>query len=326
MAADDITPIFARRRRSKFHESLWGECLAEFLGTAVLVLFGCGSVAVAVVGLAGSGRTEGATTFFVGAGGWLVVTWGWFLAVVFGVYVSQGISGGHINPAVTLGFAIRRKFPWRKVVPYWIAQVAGGIAGAAVILGIYKAAINTFDAAVAADPEAGIEIVGNTGHTIPSFSIFSTFPAPYFDGSAWGPLFDQIVGTAMLMLCIVAVIDNRNRAVMANMGPFIIGLSVMAVGISFGSNAGYAINPARDLGPRIIAWLGGFGELAFPGNGPWFSAYWWVPIVGPLIGGVVGVIVYDVFIGDVLHARLMAKAKHVESEAGPGTIEDFDTK
>lgn len=322
MAADDITPIFARRRRSKLYESLWGECLAEFLGTAVLVLFGCGSVAVAVVGLPGTGRTEGPTTFFVGAGGWLVVTWGWFLAVVFGVYVSQGISGGHINPAVTLAFAIRRKFPWRKVVPYWIAQVAGGIAGAAVILGVYKDAIRAFDSAVAADPESGIQIVGATGHTIPSFSIFSTFPAPYFNGGVWGPLVDQIVGTAMLMLCIAAVIDNRNRAVMANMGPFIIGLSVMAVGVSFGANAGYAINPARDLGPRIIAWLGGFGELAFPGNGPWFSGYWWIPIVGPLIGGVVGVIVYDLFIGDVLHARLVARAK--ESEVGPGTVEDVD--
>lgn len=295
MAEEAITPILAKGRREKMYQGIFGQCLAEFMGTAVLILLGCGSVAVAVVGLPGTDRTSGPTTFFEGSGDWLLIVWGWAFAVAFGVYISQGVSGAHLNPGVTLAFAVRRKFPWKHVIPYWIAQVAGAIAGAAVVFWLYKDAIRVFD--------EQSETFAATGHTIPTFSIFSTFPAPYFEGSMTGPVFDQIVGTAMLMVIIAAVIDLRNRAVKANLGPLIIGFSVAAIGISIGPNAGYAINPARDLGPRIVSWLAGFGELSFPGNGPWFEAYFWVPIVGPLIGGVVGIILYDLFIGDVLHAR-----------------------
>ncbi len=298
VAEETITPLLAQDRRTRLYQGIWGKCLAEFLGTAVLILLGCGAVAVAVVGLPGTDRTEGPTTFFLGSGDWMIIVWGWAFAVAFGVYVCQGVSGAHINPAVTLAFAIRRKFPWKHVVPYWIAQTLGAIAGAAIVLGLYSDAIRVFD--------AQSETFNATGHTIPTLSIFSTFPAPYYDGNMWGPVVDQIVGTAMLMVAIAAVVDIRNRAVKANLGPLVIGFAVGAIGISIGSNAGYAINPARDLGPRIIAWLGGWGELAFPGNGPWFDAYFWVPIVGPLIGGVVGILVYDLFIGDVLHAMRKA--------------------
>jgi glycerol uptake facilitator protein len=119
----------------------------------------------------------------------------------------------------------------------------------------------------------------------------------------WLPLIDQIVGTMFLVLIVVAVIDLRNTAVQSNLAPLIIGFAVAAIGISFGANAGYAINPARDLGPRLLAWIAGWGDLAVPGNGAWFSGYLWVPILGPLIGGIIGVLVYDLFIGDILHAR-----------------------
>lgn len=275
---------------------LLGECLAEFLGTLVLVAFGCGSVAVAVAGLPGSGRTSGPTTFFISAGDWLLITWGWGLAVVFGVYVAGGVSGAHINPAVTLAFAVRRKFAWAKVAPYWLAQVAGGFVGAALVYGVYHDAINTFDRTVTGPK--------TNGHTLTTFSIFGTFPAQYFHGGIWGPLVDQIVGTAFLVLFIVALIDLRNTAVRANLGPLLIGFAVVAVGISYGANAGYAINPARDFGPRLFTWLAGWNQLALPGSlSGSFSAYWWIPIVGPLVGGVVGVLVYDLFIGDVLHIR-----------------------
>ena len=295
--SDDTIPVLVRGWGLKRRGGLWGECLAEFLGVFVLISFGDGVVAMAVAALPGSGRTAGPTTIFLGVGDWTLITWGWALAVVFGVYVAGGVSGAHLNPAVTLAFAVRRGFAWVKVIPYMISQILGAFAGAALVLGVYVAAINAFDAA-SKGPKTN-------GHTLASFSIFATFPAPYFNGNMWGPLFDQVVGTMFLVMLVVAVIDLRNTAVQANLGPLIVGFAVAAIGMSYGANAGYAINPARDLGPRLLAWVAGWGNLAVPGNGPWFSAYMWVPILGPLIGGVIGVIIYDLFIGDVLHARLM---------------------
>jgi glycerol uptake facilitator protein len=286
-----IKPSHLRRRGG-----LLGECLAEFIGTFVLIAFGCGVVAMAVAALPGSGRAATPTTIFLAAGDWLLIAWGWAFAVMFGVYVAGGVSGAHINPAVTLAFAVRRGFSWAKVVPYIISQVAGAFVGAALVYAVYHDAISAFDGATRGPK--------TNGHTLASFSIFATFPAPYFHGGIWGPLVDQIVGTAFLVMLIVAVIDLRNTAVKANLGPVVIGFVVAAIGMSFGANAGYAINPARDFGPRLFTWAEGWNSLAFPGSlAGSFSAYWWIPIVGPLIGGVIGVLAYDLFIGDVLHER-----------------------
>lgn len=328
---DESIPVLLRGSGLKRRGGLWGECLAEFLGTFVLISFGDGVVAMAVAALPGSGRTEGPTTFFLGAGDWLLITWGWAFAVVFGVYIAGGVSGAHLNPAITLAFAVRRKFAWVKVLPYMASQLIGAFVGAALVLLVYVSAINAFDAA-----SKGPKV---NGHTLASFSIFATFPAAYFHGNMWWPLIDQIVGTMFLVLIVVAVIDLRNTAVQSNLGPLIIGFAVAAIGISFGANAGYAINPARDLGPRLLAWAAGWGNLAVPGDGPWFSGYMWVPILGPLIGGVIGVLVYDLFIGDVLHARALRtrldeRGPRHESRAaaaaaegrppGPDTIEAGD--
>ncbi|MEV7976501.1 MIP/aquaporin family protein [Streptomyces sp. NPDC086519] len=293
--AVEVSPLL-KPSKLRSRGGLLGECLAEFLGTFVLISFGCGVVAMAVAALPGSGRAETPTTIFLAAGDWLLIAWGWGLAVTFGIYVAGGVSGAHLNPAVTLAFAARRKFPWAKVVPYWVSQVVGAFAGAALVYLVYRDAISAFDAA-SKPPKAG-------GHTEATFSIFATFPAPYFHGGTWGPLIDQIVGTAFLVMFVVAVIDLRNTAVGSNLGPFVIGLAVAAIGMSYGANAGYAINPARDFGPRLLTWLAGWKSYAFPGNGAWFSGYWWIPIVGPLVGGVIGVLIYDLFIGDILHARL----------------------
>ncbi|MER6166421.1 MIP/aquaporin family protein [Streptomyces violaceorubidus] len=274
---------------------------AEFLGTFVLILFGIGSVAVAVAGLPGSGRQ----TADFGPANWLIISWGWGLAVVFGVYVAGGISGAHLNPAVTLGFAVRRDFPWRKVLPYWLAQVVGAFVAAALVYACYRWAI-----------DASIAKAGETRKTsLSTYSIFATFPAEYFGDSWWGPLLDQIVGTGVLLLLICALIDTRNTAPMANLHPFLIGLVVVAIGLTFGTNAGYAINPARDFGPRLFTFFEGWGEIALPGTFQWFSGYWWIPIVGPLIGAVIGVLVYDLLVSPVLKARL------AEREEGPATEE-----
>ncbi|MFF4907532.1 MIP/aquaporin family protein [Streptomyces sp. NPDC001260] len=293
--AVEIPPL-VKPSRLRSRGGLLGECLAEFLGTFVLISFGCGVVAMAVAALPGSGRTSGPTTIFVGVGDWLLITWGWAMAVVFGIYVAGGVSGAHLNPAVTLAFAVRRKFAWAKVLPYWGSQLVGAFTGAALVYGVYHNAIGAFDGAMKGPK--------TNGHTLASFSIFGTFPAPYFHGGIWGPLIDQIVGTAFLVMLVVAVIDMRNTAVQANLGPLVIGFVVAAIGMSYGANAGYAINPARDFGPRLFTWLAGWKELALPGSlSGAFSAYWWIPIVGPLIGGVIGVLVYDLFIGDVLNVR-----------------------
>ncbi|WP_432056628.1 MIP/aquaporin family protein [Streptomyces sp. bgisy022] len=291
-------------RRRGYKEGLGGEMIAEFLGTFVLILFGLGSVAVAVVGLPGSGRQ--AVDF--GPANWLIIAWGWGLAVVFGVYVAGGISGAHLNPAVTLGFAVRRDFPWNKVPAYWLAQIVGAFVAAALVYASYRWAID------AANTEAGLA----RDESLSTYSIFATFPAEYFGNSWWGPLLDQIIGTAMLLMLICAVIDTRNTAPMANLGPFIIGLIVVAIGLTFGTNAGYAINPARDFGPRLLAYFEGWGDIAFPGSFEWFSGYWWIPILGPLVGGVIGVLVYDWLIGPLVKART---AEAEEREEGPATPE-----
>ncbi|HLU57053.1 MAG TPA: MIP/aquaporin family protein [Pseudonocardia sp.] len=295
------------RNGGGFRAGLGGELLSEFLGTFILILFGCGSVAVAVAGLPGSGRQE--TPF--DAANWLIIAFGWALAVVFGVYVAGGVSGAHINPAVTLAFAVRRAFPWSKVGPYWIAQLLGAFAAAALVYALYAPAIDAFNAANG---------FATRDQSLSTFAIFATFPAEYFQGGWWGPLLDQIVGTAVLVGLVAALIDNRNQAPLSNLAPFLIGLVVGAIGLSIGTNAGYAINPARDLGPRLFTALAGWGELAFPGAGQWFDNYWWIPIVGPLIGGVVGIVVYDLFIGGVLATRLDRRPEDREPTPEVGRV------
>jgi glycerol uptake facilitator protein len=305
----DITPLRGEGRTVGRISGLYGELLAEFLGCVCLISFGDGVVAMAVAALPGSGRAQTPTTIFLAAGDWLLIAWGWAFAVAFAVWVAGGVSGAHINPAVTLAFAVRRKFAWNKVLPYWAAQVVGCFVGAALVFLVYHYAIDAYNLA-AHTPKS-------SGKALASYSIFATFPAPYFHGSIAGPLIDQIVGTGFLVLFVVAVIDARNTAVGSNLGPLIIGFVVAAIGMSYGANAGYAINPARDFGPRLFAYFAGWGKVALPGTytapGFHFSDYFWIPIVGPLIGGIIGVVIYDLFIGDVLHARL----KLTEEVAGP---------
>ena len=305
----DITPLRGEGRTVGRITGLYGELLSEFLGTFVILAFGDGVVAMAVAALPGSGRTAGPTVIFAAAGDWLLITWGWAMAVAMAVWIAGGVSGAHLNPAVTLAFAVRRKFPWAKVAPYWGAQVLGAFVGAALVFLVYHNAIDAFDLA-AKTPKSG-------GNALATYSIFATFPAKYFGGAVAGPLIDQIVGTAFLLIFVAALIDARNTAVGSNLAPLGIGLAVAAIGMSYGANAGYAINPARDFGPRLFAYFAGWGKVALPGSynvsGFHFSGYFWIPIVGPLIGGAIGLLVYDLFVGDVLHARL----KQEQDVSGP---------
>lgn len=285
--------------------SLWSELLAEFFGTFILLAFGAGVVAVAVVGLPESGRTP---AIFAGAGDWLLITWGWAMAVTMAIYVAGGVTGAHINPAVTFAYAVKGDFPWAKVLPYSGAQIAGAFAGAALAYADYAPGINMWNAAhnVVSRADPG-------GMT--TFSIFATFPAHYYGMNMFGPLFDQIVGTFFLLVFVLAIIDSMNIGVQANLAPFMVGMAVAAIGMSYGTGAGYAINPARDLGPRLFCWLLGWGENAFPGP----YGYWWVPILGPLVGGSLGVAAYKYFIADSLSAKAAGAAT---AEAAEVAVEE----
>ncbi len=285
------------RRMDTLRSRLAGEMMSEFLGTFVLIAFGDGVVAMAVAALNQSGRAATPHTIFLAAGDWLLIVWGWAFAVMLGVYVAGGISGAHINPAVTLAFAVRGAFPWSKVVPYWVAQWLGAFLAAGLVYAVYGWAIHSYLAVN--------HLVQS--RDIATYSIFATFPAPYFT-NWWGPLIDQVVGTAFLLMLVAALIDRRNLAPRSNLLPMLIGFVVAAIGASFGANAGYAINPARDFGPRVWAWVAGWGQLALPGNYPNLGWYFWIPIVGPFIGGILGVLVYDFFIKNVLVARGVPEA------------------
>lgn len=310
--ADEIRPVHGEGRQMGALRGLWGELSAEFFGTFVLICFGDGVVAMAVAALPGSGRTATATTIFSSAGDWLIITFGWAFAVVMGVYVAGGVSGAHINPAVTLALAARRRFPWNKVLPYFAAQVVGAFFGAALVYWVYNSAIGAFNTAA--------HLVPSQGNALTTYSIFATFPAKYFNGSVGGPLVDEIVGTAFLLIFVLAITDGRNSAPGSNLAPLLIGFAVFAIGTSFGANSGYAINPARDFGPRLFAFFAGFGKVALPGSysapGFHFTDYFWIPIIGPLVGGVIGAYLYDYFIGDVLHARKSGTPEGVPEPPG----------
>ncbi len=244
------------------------EALAEFLGTCVLILFGAGVVAQNVL-------SRGA------AGSYLAINLTWGLGVTMGCYVAGGVSGAHLNPAVTVALAVRRGFPWRKVPIYTAAQIAGAFLAAAIVYLTYREAFAAFDGGTR-------QVLGELG----TGGIFATYPRPFLSTFPGG-FIDQVVGTAILMAGIFAISDARNVPPPAGLAPLLVGLLVVAIGAAFGFNSGYAINPARDIGPRLFTAVGGWGIEVFRAGNYW----WWVPIVGPCVGAVLGAWAYDVLVG-----------------------------
>jgi glycerol uptake facilitator protein len=238
-----------------------GEMIAEFFGTMVLILFGVGVVAQVVGG---------------GLGAHDSIAWAWGLGVTFGIYTAGRISGAHLNPAVTLTLAVFKGFPWRKVAPYALAQTAGAFIAALLVRWDYSSVLDLVD----------------PHHTFKTQGVFSTLPGNgTLPVSEWGAFRDQIIGTAILLFLIFAITDVRNASpAVANLTPFIIGLVVVAIGMAWGTDAGYAINPARDFGPRLAEFITGY-RTAFKDQ--YGQLYFWVPIVAPLIGGVVGGALYE---------------------------------
>jgi glycerol uptake facilitator protein len=296
------------QRRWRWQRTALGELASEFLGTFVLIAFGTGVVATTVAALNQSGRgTKGLST----AGDWLLICGGWGLAVSFGVWVAGGVSGAHLNPAITVAQAVRRGFAWSKVPSYCAAQLAGAFVGAALVYFDYRYAIGSFEHAE--------KITRGTTQSAATFGIFGTTPAPYFH-NWFGPFADQVIGTAFLVAFVFALTDPYNAPVKGNLAPLGIGLIVVAIGMSFGANAGYAINPARDLGPRLVSWIEGWKSIAVPGDYGNVNAYMWIPIVGPLVGGVIGAVVYDFFVQNVLRARGVEPDPEIE-EAGRTAVD-----
>ncbi|MDX2153536.1 MAG: MIP/aquaporin family protein [Bryobacteraceae bacterium] len=242
--------------------SLLAELIAEFLGTMVLLMFGNGVVAMVV--LFGKG-----TAGEIVNGGYTNITIAWGLGVTMGIYLAGRISGAHLNPAVTLALAVFRGFSWAKVIPYAVAQTAGAFLGAALVFLNYRQAFLSFDPNL--EKTAGV---------------FTTFPA--FPGLPSAGLLDQVIGTALLLLLVLAVGDERNQP-NGHLTPVLVGLIVVAIGMSFGALHGYAINPARDFGPRLLTVFAGFKNNGLTDG----SGAFWVPILGPMVGGVLGAAIYE---------------------------------
>lgn len=223
----------------------------------------------------------------------------WGLAVTIAIYTTASVTGCHANPAVTLALALYRKFSWRKVVPYCIAQTVGGFLGASIVYVLFVPVIDHFNAVNHLTRAAG----GAAG-------VFFTHP-----GLAITPmhaLSDQIILTAFLIFGIFAITEQYNeQAPGANFGALIIGLLVAVIGASMGYLEAWAINPARDFGPRLFCFFAGWGSSALPSP----DRYWWVPIVGPLLGGIVGGAAYQLLIRPFLPARL--RAVYTEKSGSP---------
>jgi glycerol uptake facilitator protein len=233
--------------------------LAELIGTMILIVLGDGVVANVVLQ-----RTKGHNS------GWIVITAGWAFAVTIGVYCVSFISGAHLNPAVTIGLAAIGTFPWANVPGYIAAQMAGAFLGAVIVWLAY------------------LPHWGATADAESKLAVFCTGPAIRRPGAN---LITEIVGTFILVLAILAVLSPGNfepgSTLARGIGPVLVGVIVWAVGLSLGGPTGYAINPARDLGPRIA-----HAVLPIPGKGGSDWSYAWVPVVGPVIGGLLGALFY----------------------------------
>ena len=237
--------------------------LAEVIGTMILILLGDGVVANVVLS---KNKGEGGG----GGGAWIVITAGWGFGVAMGVYASGFISGGHINPAVTIPFAVVGVIPWSQVPAYLAGEFLGAFIGAILV---WLAYLDHFGATENADLK---------------LAVFCTGPAIRNYGKN---LLTEIIGTFMLVLGVFGIF-NANNGIASGVGPYAVGILVFGIGLSLGGPTGYAINPARDLGPRIAHFL-----LPIPGKRDPDWGYSWVPVVGPIIGGILGAVVYQVVFG-----------------------------
>ncbi len=231
--------------------------LSEMVGTLILTLFGCGVVANVLLE-----KSKGQN------GGWIVITMGWGFAVAFAVYVAGKHSGAHINPAVTIGLASIGAFPWANVPVYIAGQMTGAFLGAVLCYLVYQCHWEP-------TKDAGLKL-----------AVFATGPAI---PCTLQNFLCEFIGTACLLFILLGIGANEFSQ---GLNPLVVGFFIMAIGLSLGGPTGYAINPARDLGPRIAHAI-----LPIPGKGGSDWKYSWVPVVAPICGGVTGAMLYKMLIG-----------------------------
>jgi len=263
--------------------SLRRACAGEAVGTYILAFFGCGSVMSAVITGAQVGLWQ------------VAVVWGF--GVSLAIYATAAASGAHLNPAVTLSVALRRRetFPVTRVLPYWGAQFAGAFLAAATLYACFSPFIARFEQAHRlVRGRDGSQLSGMVfGEYGPNPAVFGTSPATLALLSPLAVMLIEALGTAILVFFIFALVDRRNRdAPGANMAPFFIGFSVAIIISVLAPLTQAGLNPARDLGPRLFALLAGWGSIALPGP----NGIWWAYIVGPLVGGPLGATLYDLLI------------------------------
>jgi glycerol uptake facilitator protein len=230
---------------------------AEVIGTAILILLGNGVVAGVLLTLSKAQN-----------GGWIVITFGWGMGVMAAVFAVGQFSGAHLNPAITLGFAVIGNTDWADVPKYLAGEFVGAFIGATLV---YLAYLDHWRATE--DP--GLKL-----------ACFSTAPAIR---NTVPNIITEVIGTFLLVFGVLAFFANADTAATA-LGGLLVGLLVLAIGLSLGGPTGYAINPARDLGPRIMHAI-----LPIPGKGPSDWGYAWIPVVGPIIGGILGALAFDAF-------------------------------
>lgn len=235
--------------------NLYREFMAEFIGTMFILLFGNGVCAM---------------NSLFNLGGYTNISIAWGLGVFFGILISSKISGAHLNPAVTISLAMSGRFPNKKVPFYVLAQMLGGFIGAAIVYYFYQAKFALIDPTLSN-----------------SAGIFSTFPAV----AAFMPsLMSEVIATSILMFGILAIVEHFTQDQAQFLAPFAIAALIVGIGMSFGGMHGYAMNPARDFSPRLFTAL-----LGFKHNGLTDGSYIWVvPVLGPIIGGPLGTVLYDI--------------------------------
>ncbi|MBQ1648218.1 MAG: aquaporin family protein [Bacteroidales bacterium] len=233
--------------------TLWTKCVFEFIGTLVLVLMGDGVCAATTLERS---KAKGA--------GWIVITLAWGFAVMAGVFIAGPYSGAHLNPAVSLGLAVAGTFPWNEVLPYCVAQMLGGFVGAGLVYLYYKD-----------------HYKASTGNPDGILGTFCTMPA--IDHKP-ANLFSEILATCVLVFLILAIGTQANTPAvgLGSIGAFPVTAIIMSIGMSLGGTTGYALNPARDLGPRCIHAL-----IPLEGKRDSGWGYSWVPVVGPMVGCVI---------------------------------------